>query len=76
LGRPQAQTYASPTVFIFSIFIALGVRGIIDEIQDRLSSSSVKIPTYIFLVAVMLLVPINPLQSLFTIEYSSARNCE
>ena len=61
--QPRERDYFyAGSFFIFSIFIALGVRGIIDEIRERLSKTSANIPTYAVLLLAVIFVPANMLR--------------
>lgn len=61
--QPRERDYFyAGSFFIFSIFIALGVRGIIDEIQDRFSESSALFPSVGVLLFAFVFVPLNMLK--------------
>ncbi|MFA5405251.1 MAG: DUF2723 domain-containing protein, partial [Ignavibacteria bacterium] len=72
--QPRERDYFyAGSFFIFSIFIALGVRGIIDEIQDRFSSSSVRISSSVILLLAILLIPLNMLRTNY-FEHDRSKN--
>lgn len=61
--QPRERDYFyAGSFFMFSIFIALGVRGIIDEFQERFKESSVKIPAMGVLLFAIVFVPLNMLR--------------
>jgi hypothetical protein len=63
-AQPRERDYFyAGSFFIFSIFVALGVRGIIDEIQERFNASAVKISSFAVLTLAVLLVPVNMLRN-------------
>jgi hypothetical protein len=73
-AQPRERDYFyAGSFFIFSIFIALGVRGIIDEIQDRMSTSAAKIPAFIILALAFVFVPLNMLRSNY-FEHDRSKN--
>ncbi|MCB9209154.1 MAG: DUF2723 domain-containing protein [Ignavibacteriales bacterium] len=50
--------------FVFSIWVALGIRGILDMIKTSIKSASLHKPAYIGLIAVLIvLIPINMLRA-------------
>lgn len=73
-AQPRERDYFyAGSFFIFSIFIALGVRGVIDEIQDRFSSSFAKIAPMIILPLAILLIPLNMLRTNY-FEHDRSKN--
>jgi len=72
--QPRERDYFyAGSFFIFSIFIALGVRGIIDEIQERFKESSSKIPAMGVLLFAIVFVPLNMLRVNYN-EHDRSKN--